>query len=323
MRRRDLLLGVGTTLAGAASPLRLRAQQTKVPTVAVLLGGNLPEFTLRAFQEALRDLGYREGRNIHVELRSGEGDPRKLSEVAAALVREKVDIIVTWNTNAILAAKQATHEIPIVMMAAGDPVGMGIVPSYAHPGGNITGTTSLFPQMAAKHVELLKEMMPNLRRVAALGNASDMAFARTFIEHVERAGRIQKVEIAPIIVTPGPELDAAFPAMVHNKIEAVIVQGSLVSKHVADLALANRLPAVAPNQAFVRMGALMAYNGTPQDNIRGAAVFVDKILKGAKPADLPIQQPTRFNFLINLKTAKAIGVTIPPSLLARADEVIE
>src|SRR5262249_21904434 len=154
----------------------------------------------------------------------------------------KVDIIVTSATNATLAAKQATREIPIVMMGIGDPVGMGIVPSYAHPGGNITGNTALVPELAAKHVELLKEMMPSVHRIAVLGTASDVAFAQTFIAHVERAGRIQQVEIAPVIVTAGPELDAAFPAMLGNKIEAVIVQPSLVDKPVADLALASRLP---------------------------------------------------------------------------------
>ena len=315
------------TFAGSAAalwPAAALTQRAKVPTVAILAGGNLPEFNIRMFQEGLRDLGYREGGNIHVEIRSAEGDPRKLSEIAAALVREKVDIIVTWATNAALAAKQATREIPIVMMAVGDPVGMGIVPSYAHPGGNITGTTALVPELAGKHVELLKEMMPDLRRVAVLGNASDVAFARTFIDHVERAGRIQQVEIAPVIVTAGPELDAAFPAMLGHKIEAVIVQPSLLDKRVADLALASRLPLVSPSSfAFVRLGALMAYGGTPEGNIRGTAVIVDKILKGAKPADIPIQGPTRFTFLINLKTAKALGITVPPSLLARADEVIE
>jgi putative ABC transport system substrate-binding protein len=313
------------TFAGSAAalwPAAALTQQAKVPMVAILAGGNLPEFNIRLFHEGLRDLGYREGQNIHVEIRSAD-DPRKLSEIAAALVREKVDVIVTSATNATLAAQQATREIPIVMMGIGDPVGMGIVPSYAHPGGNITGTTALAPETAAKHVELLKEMMPSVHRIAVLGNASDVAFARTFIDHVERAGRIQQVEIVPVIITAGPELDAAFPAMLGNKIEAVIVQPSLVDKHVADLALASRLPLVSPSFAFVRLGALMAYGATPGGNIRGATVFVDKILKGAKPADLPIQGPTHFNLLINLKTAKALGLTVPEALLARADEVIE
>jgi putative ABC transport system substrate-binding protein len=310
--------------AAALWPAAALTQQAKVPTVVILAGASLPESNIRMFQEGLRDLGYEEGRTIHVEIRLVEGDPRELSEVATALVRDKVDVIVTWTTNATLAAKQATREIPIVMMGVGDPVGMGIVSSYAAPGGNITGTTALTAELGAKHVELLKEMMPGLRRVAALGNASDMAFARTLIDHVERAGSIQQVEIRPAIVTAGPELDAAFPAMLGNKIEAVIVQPSLINKHIADLALASRLPAVSPTSfAFVRLGGLMAYGGTPGYNVRGATVLVDKILRGAKPADLPIQGPTQFSFLINLKTAKELGLTVPQSLLARADEVIE
>src|SRR5947207_2720333 len=238
VRRRDLLAFAGS--AAALWPAAALTQHAKVPTVVILAGASLPESNIRMFQEGLRDLGYEEGRTIHVEIRSAEGDPRELSEVATALVRDKVDVIVTWNTNATLAAKQATREIPIVMMAVGDPVGMGIVSSYAAPGGNITGTTALTAELAAKHVELLKEMMPGLGRVAALGNASDMAFARTLIDHVERAGSIQQVEITPVIVTAGPELDAAFPARRGNKMEAVIVQPSLINKHVAALALASR-----------------------------------------------------------------------------------
>jgi putative tryptophan/tyrosine transport system substrate-binding protein len=165
--------------------------------------------------------------------------------------------------------------------------------------------------------------LPRLRRIAALCNASDAVFANVFLEHIQVAGKALQVDIVPVMVTSGPELDAAFPATVAHKVEAVIVQGSLVSTHVADLALGHRLPTVAPTLSFPMMGGLMAYTGAPEDNIRGAAALVDKILKGAKPADLPVQQPAHFRLVINLKTAKTLGLTIPPSIFDRADEVIE
>jgi putative ABC transport system substrate-binding protein len=320
IRRREVLVAL---LAAAPRPLPAAGQQPKKPTVAVLVAGNVPEFQIHAFRQALRDLGYVEGQNIQIEITSAEDDAQRLPEVAAALVRDKVDVIVPFNTNAALAAKRATSGLPIVLMGNGDPIGVGLVGSLAHPGGNITGTSSLHAELAAKHVELLKEMAPDLRRVAALSNSEDAVFGQVFIKRIQAAGQAQQIEVVPVLVAAGTELDAAFPAMVDKKIEAVIVQGSLVNEHVADLGLEHKLGMVSPFVNFPAMGAVMAYSGTPEENIRGAATFVDKILKGAKPGDLPIQQPIYIRLVINLKTASALGLTVPQSLLARADEVIE
>jgi putative tryptophan/tyrosine transport system substrate-binding protein len=316
-RRRDLM----TLLCGAVAtwPLGVLAQQPKVPTVGalVLLGDQLP-----ISRQKLRDLGYVEGQSIRFEIRSAERDLHRLPELADELVRMKVDVIVAVATPAILAAKQATSEIPIVMVGVGDPVGMGIVASLAHPGGNVTGLSSEADLLTEKDVELLKETVPGVSRIAALCNAPD-PFSKVFRDHARRAGDAQKVEIVPFMVTQGPELDAAFPAMVDQKVGAVIVQPSLPLAHVADLAIRHRLPTVGSRAGFATMGGLMDYSANPKEREENAAVFVDKILKGAKPADLPVQQPTKFELVINLKTAKALGLTISQSILARADEVIE
>jgi putative ABC transport system substrate-binding protein len=317
MRRRDFIAVVGG--ASALRPLTGLAQQPKVPTVGALL---IPEYQLPLFRQRLRDLGYVEGQNIRLEIRSAQGDIQRLPELAAELVRSKADVIVAVFTPAVLAAKHATSEIPIVMMGVGDPVGMGIVASLARPGGNITGLAILVDVLTEKNVELLKEVLPSLNRIAALCNAPD-PFSKVFLEHVRLAGDAQKVEIVPFMITPGPELDAAFPAMIDKKVEAVIVQPTLPLEHVADLAIRHRFATSAPTSGFATTGGLMNYSGKPEDIERGAAVFVDKILKGAKPANLPVEQPTKFELVVNLKTAKALGLTLPQLLLARADELIE
>jgi putative tryptophan/tyrosine transport system substrate-binding protein len=315
VRRRELLLA-GTAITW---PLVARAEQPKVPTVGVLV---IPDYQLPLFRQGLRDLGYVEGQTIRLEIRSANGDLQRLGELAAELVRLKVDVLVAVLTPAVLAAQHATSETPIVMLGVGDPVGMGIVASLARPGGNITGTEGLPAPQAAKNLELLKEVLPSLRRIAALCNAPD-PYTTPFLTQIQRAGDALKIEVVPLMVKAGPELDAAFPAMVANKVEAVIVQSSLPLKHVADLAIEYRLPAAANFLDFATNGGLMAYGAKPGNAERGAAVFVDKILKGAKPADLPVEQPTTFELVINLKTATALGLTVPQSLLARADEVIE
>jgi len=292
-------------------------------TVALLLGGTIPEFQIGVFRQALHDLGYVEGQNIRVEIHSATDDALRLPELAAVLVRNNVDVIVPFGTNAALAAKHATSEIPIVLLANGDPVGVGLVNSLAHPGGNITGTSSMGAELGAKHVELLQDMLPNLRRIAALSNSADAFFGQVFVNQIAVAGKARQIEIVPMTVAAGAELDATFPAMVDGNIEAVIVQGSLVDKHLADLGLEYRLPIVSPFLSFAVIAALMAYSGTPKENIQGAARLVDKILRGEKPADLPVQQPSRFELAVNLKTAKVLGLTVPSSILDRADEVIE
>jgi len=208
------------------------------------------------------------------------------------------------------------------MLGVGDPVGMGIVASLAHPGGNITGTGGLSAQEAAKNLELFKEVLSPLHRIAALCNAPD-PYSTTFLRQIQLAAEALKIEVMPQMVKAGPELDAAFAAMVDNKVEAVIVQPSLPLKHVAELAIAHHLAAASNFLAFATNGGLMSYGADSDDYERRTAGIVDKILKGAKPADTPVEQPTKFELVINLKTAKALGITVPESLLARANQVIE
>jgi len=321
MRRREFIaLAAGGT---ALWPLAGSAQQRKAPVVGVLVVGKPdPSEILQRFREGLRKLGYVEGRTIQIEVRSAEGNLERLPALAAGLVREQADVIGAWMTPAVLAAKSATSEIPIVMIGAGDPVGMGIVASLARPGGNITGMAGQTTELAAKQVELLKDALPGLSRIAALCNASD-PFSKPFLQEIERAGKAQSVEIVPVEVTAGASVDAAFPAMAGKKIGAVIVQPSLPIADAARLASRYRIPAVSPNGSFAGAGGLMAYANDPAEGPSLAAGFVDRILKGAKPADLPVEQPTKFELVVNLKTAKAIGLTLPQSILARADEVIE
>jgi ABC-type uncharacterized transport system substrate-binding protein len=279
-----------------------------------------PARVLRSLREELGKLGYVEGQNIHFEVRSAQGDLGRLPALAAELARQRVDLLATWMTPTVLAAKAATTEIPIVMLGVADPVGMGIVASLAHPGGNVTGMAGVIPELAGKLVELLKQALPHHARIAALCNTAD-PFSIPFLAAIESAGKVEGVVISPVRVTAGPELDAAFPEMVRDGIDAVIVQPSLPLLHVANLALRYRLPAASPLRSFAALGGLMAYANA--DTFHEVALVVDKILKGAKPADLPVQQPTRFRLVINLKTAKALGLTLPAMLLTRADQVIE
>jgi putative ABC transport system substrate-binding protein len=320
IKRRDLL----TLLGGAAGfwPLAGAAQQPKMPTIGVLVVGapGSQEFW-RALQEDLRALGYVEGRSVRFEFRSDEGQASRLPELAAELVHLKVDLIVASPTPAALAAKQATTEIPIVI-SAGDPVATGLVQSLARPGGNVTGFGGVAAELAGKCVELIRDMMPSARRVAALANAPD-PFSKPYLEQIGLAGAATGTTIDPIMIHNAEELEAAFPAMEKNRTDAVIVQPSLPTKRAIELALKYRIPAVAINRAVVENGGLMGYWSADAEAYARVAAFVDKILKGAKPADLPVERATRFKLVINMKTAKALGLTIPPAFLARADEVIE
>jgi putative ABC transport system substrate-binding protein len=319
MRRRDLL---GSAAAAVAlHPLPGIAQKTEMPTIGVLIPSKQFERAVSLFRQGLRDLGYVEEQNIRLEIHSAEDDFARLPGLAAGLVRRRVNVIAAISTPAALAAKHATSKIPIVMAAA-DPVGNGIVASLAHPGGNITGMSSVNAELGGKLVELLREAVPSITRIAALLNAAD-PFSSQLLENIQHFGKALRVEIVPFLVKAGPELDAAFPAMVDKGVEAVIVQGSLPSKYAADLLSKHRLPAGAPGKIFALNGGLMAYSPNGAEMMRSTAVLVDKVIKGAKPVDLPVEQPTRFELTINLKTAKALGLTVPQTLLARADEVIE
>jgi putative ABC transport system substrate-binding protein len=313
------------TLGGAAVgwPLAARAQQPKVPTIGALVIGNIsPEQFWREFRQGLRDLGYVEGQNIRFEFRSAEGHLDRLPELAAELVRLKVDIIVTWFTPTALAAKQATREIPIVMAETGDPIGTGLVASLPRPGGNVTGMASVTAELAGKCVQLIRDMLPSARRVTALANATD-PFSKPFLQQIQLGGEGTGTTINSVSISNSEEFETAFAAMEKDRPDAIIVQPSLPTKRAAELALKHRVPAVSVPRWFVEEGGLMSYSAIYVELFRKAGVYVDKILKGAQPADLPVEQPTHFELVINMKTAKALGLTVPAAFLARADEVIE
>lgn len=321
MRRREVIILLGGAVV--ARPFAAHAQQPKVPTVgALVVGSPGSEQFWRLFRESMRDLGYIEGQNIRYEFRSDDGKINRLPELAAELVRLKVDVIVTWFTPPALAAKQATREIPVVIALAGNPVENGLVESLDRPGGNVTGMSGVAAELASKSVELIQELLPSARRVAALANAPD-PFSRPFLEQIRLGGQATGVAIDAVMIRGAEELEAAFSAMEQKRPDAIIVQASLPARRVAELALRYRIPSVGIIRAFVEEGGLMTYSFAEADMYRDAAIYVDKILKGAKPADLPVAQPTKFELVINLKTAKALGLRVPPSLLGRAYQVIE
>jgi putative ABC transport system substrate-binding protein len=300
-----------------------RAQPTKVPRVGILLTGNPePDVFLREFRDALREIGYTDGQNIQLEVRSAEGNSGLLREKAAELVGLKVDIIVASLTPAIQAAKQATSDIPIVMAPAGEPVGTGLVASLARPGGNVTGISAATAELAGKSLELVKEVKPSARRIAVLANDAD-PLAKPFVEAIAQGARFLGLDVDTTRIRPETQLDAVFEAISSKHPDALIVQGSLQHKELFDLAMKYRLPSFSSNRQVATTGGLMTYAANSTEVQRGAVGYVDKILKGAKPVDLPVMQPTKFELVINLKTAKALGLSVPPGLLARADEVIE
>jgi putative ABC transport system substrate-binding protein len=318
MKRRNFIALVGGT--AAAWPFAAaQAQQPKLARIGVLLPAN-PEPFLTEFKAGLREHGYIEGQNIAFEVRSSDGKPNLLRELAAELVRLKVDVIVASQTPVVTAARQATTEIPIVMAPAGDPVGTGLISSLARPGGNITGLSATTAELGAKILELIREVVPSTRRVAVLANAAD-PFSTPFVEQIEDGSRTLNIMIQTIKVRGVEEFEGAFATMQKERVDAVIVQPSLPHKPALDLALKLRLPPVSPRLSGARDGYLVSYSRS--DLYRRAAFFVDRILKGAKPADLPVEQPNRYELAVNLKTAKALGITVPDTVLARADEVIE
>ena len=321
MHRREFIAIVGGV--AAALPLATRAPAARVPVIGVLLTGNPePNIFLKGFQEALWEAGYVDGQNIRLEVRSAEGKSSLLSEKAAELAGLKVEIIVASLTPAIQAAMQATSDIPIVMAPTGEPVGTGLVASLARPGGNVTGVSAATAELVGKSLELVRETIPSARRVAVLANEAD-PLAKPFVERIDQGARSIGLEILITFVRPETPLDAAFVAISSKQADAVIVQGSLQRKELFDLAIKHRLPSFSSNRQIVASGGLMTYAANSTEVQRGVVGYVDKILKGVKPADLPVMQPTKFELIINLNTAKALGLTIPPTLLARADEVIE
>jgi putative ABC transport system substrate-binding protein len=320
MKRRAFI----TLLGGAAVlPLAARAQQTKIPTIGVLLlGVPDPAPFLKSLREGLRDRNYFDGRNIRLEIRTAEGDQALLAEKSAELVRSRVDIIVVFQTPAALAAKQATAEIPIVMGQVGDPVASGLVVSLARPGGNVTGLAGGAAEVIGKVVELTRELLPSARRVAALANRSD-PFAKLFLEGVDAGARRIGLEMESVALQPADPLQPAFEMMADKQIDAVITMTTIFKKEVVDLSMKHRLPLLSTGRVVPVSGGLASYSPDYNAQWRDTADYIDKILKGSKPADLPIAFPTKFELIINLKTAKALGLTVSPTMLGRADEVIE
>jgi putative tryptophan/tyrosine transport system substrate-binding protein len=304
-------------------------QPKKIPRIG-FLGLNSPSSNaarIETFRQGLSELGYVESKNIVIEWRHHEGKLDRLPALAAELVRLKVDIIIAVGPPAARAAKQATVTIPIVMMQVGDPVGSGFVASLARPGGNITGLSSLAPELSGKRLELLKEIVPKLSRVAVFGTSTSPDNAQSLRE-VEIAVGALKVQLQYLDVLDPKDIETAFRAASKGRAEAVLmmVAGSIVSAgrtQFVDFAVKSRLPVIYSGRANVETGGLMSYGVNQNDLDRRAATYVDKILKGAKPGDLPVEQPTKFEFIINLKAAKQIGLTIPPNVLVRADKVIK
>jgi putative ABC transport system substrate-binding protein len=328
MDRRRFLL---TSLAGAlAAPLATEAQSAgKIPRIGVLFAST-PAATshlVDGFRQGLREHGYVEGQHIILERRYGQVGAERMSGLAAELVRIKVDIIVAATDPATAALKQQTQTIPIVMAKSNDPVGTGFVASLARPGGNVTGLSALSPELSGKRLGLVREVAPGLLRAAIIWNP-DVRGAVFDYKETEAAARLLRLQLQSVEVSRAEDLDRAFSAVTNQRAQALIVQTPnpvlfANRSQIVAFALRNRLPSMYGQKEFADAGGLMTYGPSTADLFRRAATYVDKILKGAKPADLPIEQPTKFELVINLKTAKALGLTIPPSLLARADQVIE
>jgi putative tryptophan/tyrosine transport system substrate-binding protein len=305
------------------------AQQPKiVPRIGYLSSGDLStEPRLAAFRRGLRDLGYIEGKNIRVEYRYVEGKPGPVEGLVTELVQLKVDALVIGYLPAIHAAKQATKTIPIVMVTPVDPVASGIVDSLARPGGNITGVTRLTRDLKKRRLELLKEVVPRISRVGILWNAGNENASLAFKEY-ETAAQPLKIPLQSLTVRgPHPEFEGAFQAAVKERVSGLVtIRDALFNryrKRIADRAIKNRQPSIYEGSEYVEDGGLMSYAASDAESYRRAATYVDKILKGAKPADLPVEQPAKFELVINLKAAKQIGLTIPPKVLARADKVFK
>jgi len=320
---------VTITLIILAAAFTADAQQpTKIPRIGFLNAASPSAILARyeAFRQGLRERGYVEGKNIVIEYRYAEGKLDRLQELAAELVRLKVDVIVTAGPSATRSAKEATVTIPIVMAFDYDPVGSGAIANLARPGGNITGLSALYPEMSGKRLELLKEVVPKLSRVAILGSSTQPGNAQA-LKHMELAAGALGVQLQYLEVRAPKDIETAFRAATKGRADAVLVLTSpvLVSQRtqLADLAVRSRVPARYQASEYVEAGGLMTYGVNVADLHRRAATYVDKILKGRKPADLPVEQPTKFELIINLKAAKQIGLTIPLNVLARADKVIK
>jgi putative tryptophan/tyrosine transport system substrate-binding protein len=326
------LIGLAVILAlSLLTPLSTEAQQAGKPFRIGFLAfglkpgaGSDPLFDV--FLQALRDLGYVEGRNVVLEVRYAEGRNERFPSLAAELVNLKVDVLVAQSTPAAIAAKQASSSIPIVMVVVGDPLGAKLIESLAHPGGNVSGLSLIAPELSAKRLDLFKQTLPKLSRVTVLWNSANVGM-RLRVQETERAAPALGVTLQSVTVQSPDDFDGVFAAMSKDRPESLLVMADTVtasnSRRVVEFAARNRVPAIYEARNFVDAGGLMSYGLDFVDHYRRAAYYVDKVLKGVRPADLPVEQPTKFELVINLKSAKALGLTIPQSLLLRADQVIE
>jgi putative ABC transport system substrate-binding protein len=333
VKRKSLAIGkiAVLTLCAMLFALCLSAeaqQPAKIPRIGILSPGSsaFPDSArYDSFRQGLRELGYIEGKNIFIEIRYAEGKQDRLSDIATELVKLKVDVIVTATRPGVLAAKHATSAIPIVFAAVGDPVRAGLVSSLARPGGNITGLSILETELFGKRLELLKETFPKITRVAYFRDATSQGTGS--VEMQAAAARALGLQLQSLVVRSAKDFDGAFEAVLKERAQALTTAASPVistnQQRIVAFAAKNRLPALYPYSEFIEAGGLMFYGVSFSDLFRRAATYVDKILKGAKPADLPVEQPMKFEFVINLITAKQIGLTIPPNVLARADKVIK
>jgi putative ABC transport system substrate-binding protein len=326
MKKKIMLLALSAMLFALCLPA-VAQQQTKVLRIGFLAGTKPAAVAARiaAFRQGLRELGYVEGKNIVIEWRYAEGKADRERELAAELARLKVDIIVTAGPSVTRAAKEATTTIPIVFAQDGDPVASGFVASLARPGGNITGLSTLSPEIGGKRLELLKEIVPKLSRVTVIGSSTEPGTAQ-FLKEMELAAGSLKVKLQYLDVLSSTDIETVFQAAAKGSADGVVMLGSaFFNTHriqIVELAGKNRLPTTYARPEFVEDGGLMTYGPSINDLFRRAATYVDKILKGAKPADLPVEQAKKFELIINLRAAKQIGLTIPPNVLARADKVI-
>lgn len=326
-RRRELLIALGAGALAWAGAVRAQAPPT-VRRIGLLSGSspsvNAPSY--RAFRLGLRDLGWVEGKNVSIEYRYAEGRHDRLPDLAADLVRLKVDVIVTTATSDALAAQKATRAIPIVMVAAGDPVASGLVQSLMRPGGNVTGLSQMLQELGGKRLELLKEMVPKLSRVAVFWNPQSASATLNWQENQQSARQLG-IQLHSLEVRSPMELDKAFEAATRVRADALAILPDPVIttnlERIVDFATRSRLPSIYQWSEFADAGGLATYGPDRADLFRRAATYVDKILKGTKPGDLPVEQPTKLELVVNMKTAKAIGLTLPPEIMMRATRVIE
>jgi putative tryptophan/tyrosine transport system substrate-binding protein len=325
-RKKPKVFGFALSIILFALCVFAEAQQPKKVPRLGFLSPTSDDSRVEAFRQGLRELGYVEGQNIAIEYRWADGKFDRLPDLALELVRLKVDVVVAVVTQASLAAKMATGTIPVVMIGVSDPVGSGLVVSLARPGANITGTSSMTAEIIGKQLELIKETLPKISRVAALWNPANPIFQAIQRRETEVAARALGMQLQFVEARAPDEIDRAFARVAKERMRALLVLNDPVftaqRKQIADLSAKHRFPTVSGTREYTEVGGLMAYGPSFPDMYRRAAYYVDRILKGTKPADLPVEQPMKFELIINLKTAKQIGLTIPPNVLARADKVI-